>query len=539
MQTMVIPTIEFRQANIVDVINYLRDASEAQDPEKAGVNIILNVEGSGPAAAETPAPAPTDDPWGAADAGATAAPAGGGMSGIPAITLNLRRVSLLDAIKYVTEIAGLKYRIEDRAVIITPANQASGTIVTRMYPVQPSILDVITTREEDTAQQQDRGTGNFVQMGAQTVTQKRSDARAFFEKAGVPFPAGSSITYNSSISQLIVANTAENLEIFERLLAQLNVIPSQIEIEARFVEIAQNDLEELGFQWFLTDNYEVATKKGGTLGGQQAVVMNANAAQGGFTKGLRYFDLSETGVAPAAPNGTAGMLGSLLSVSSILTNPELTVVLHALSQKGGVDLLSAPRVTTRSGVQAQIQVVREIIYPTEFETSEPTVAESGAMVSPPVVTPGSFETRETGVILNVTPTVGPDGYTIDLAMVPEVAELVDWIQYGSTINLDANRSFTFNIPQPVFASRNVQTSIVVWDGQTVVMGGLIREQMSRIKDKVPLLGDIPLLGRLFRSEGEYSQKQNLLIFVTARLVDPSGAPLRKGGESATISATTK
>jgi general secretion pathway protein D len=181
-----------------------------------------------------------------------------------------------------------------------------------------------------------------------------------------------------------------------------------------------------------------------------------------------------------------------------------------------------------------IKVVKEIIYPTEFEVTQPTVQSQGDLVTPPTVTPGSFETREVGVILNVTPTVGPDGYTIDLTMVPEVAELVDWIQYGSTITLETgvvgarqSREFQFNIPQPVFSSRNATTSIVIWDGQTVVMGGLIREELTTINDKIPFLGDIPLLGALFRSKGQDSKKMNLLIFVTARLVDPAGKPIHK------------
>jgi general secretion pathway protein D len=70
--------------------------------------------------------------------------------------------------------------------------------------------------------------------------------------------------------------------------------------------------------------------------------------------------------------------------------------------------------------------------------------------------------------------------------------------------------------------------MIVWDGHTVVMGGLIRETLTTFEDKVPLLGDIPLLGRLFRSEGTSSQKRNLLIFVTARLVDPSGTNVNQG-----------
>lgn len=545
MEQIIIPSIGFRQANITDVVNFLVDASVAGDPDGIGVNIILKLatEGSAaPSAPSAPASPAFSDDFGFgfgefSDPGFDAAPSGGA-SGVPTITLNLRRITLLDAIKYITEVADLRYRLEDNVVIITPANVVSGRVITRMYPVQPSILDVIVERTEtDTSSR----SGDFISMGGQAATIKRSDVKDFFERAGVPFPVGTSITYNQSISQLIVANTVENLENFERILSRLNVIPNQVEIEARFVEVNQNNLEELGFQWALTDNWEIAQKKGGgPLGANEQIIARADTK--GFTKGNRFFgsDLTTGAIQPVSAvtqNPNQFPLGGILSFASVLTNPELQVVIHALSQKGNADLLSAPRITTRSGINAQIQVVTEIIYPTEFEVTEPTIASSttivsdgsaagGGLVTPPTVTPGSFQTREVGVILNVTPTVGPDGYTIDLTMVPEVAELVDWIQYGSTISA-GGQTFTYNIPQPVFASRKVTTSIVVWDGQTVVMGGLIREDLVKYEDKVPLLGDIPLLGRLFRSKGEYSQKKNLLIFVTARLVGPDGKPIQR------------
>lgn len=542
MAKIMIPSIEFRQANITDVINFLVEASIAGDEEGSGVNIILNLSIPGQESTPAPVSAPAPDAFGGDIFGAPdafgpaeatmAAPAGGS---VRTITLNLRRISLLDAIKYITEVAGLKYRLEDNAIIITPANVVSGRVITRMYPVQPSILDVIVQREEtDTSER----TGEFVEMGGSRATIKRGEVKDFFEKAGVPFPVGTSITYNPTISQLIVANTPENLEVFERILTQLNVIPNQVEIEARFVEVAENDLEELGLQWILNDNYEfLQNQTGGPVGGRERVQVDAD--QDGLTKGLRFFsfDSSTASVDPASAvtrGVSQSALGGILSISSVLTNPEVTMVLQALSQKGNSDLLSAPRVTTRSGVNAQIQIVREIIYPTEFEVTQPTVQSQGDLVTPPTVTPGSFETREVGVILNVTPTVGPDGYTIDLTMVPEVAELVDWIQYGSSITIETGtvgarqeRTFQYNIPQPVFSSRNATTSIVIWDGQTVVMGGLIREELVTIKDKVPFLGDIPVLGRLFRSEGQKSKKSNLLIFVTARLVDPAGKPIHR------------
>ena len=552
MSEIIIPSIEFRQANISDVVNFLVEESVRGDVTGDGVNIVLQNNQGGGSGNTAAAPEPAQDNFGGGfddfgggfddfNAGGDSSDLnnGGGEapaanSNIPTITLNLRRISLMDALKIITEVAGLKYRIDGKTVMVTPAGYAIGPIITQMYPVQPSILDVVVERSD---QEQDRN-GEFVEMG-KNANISRGDVKEFFTRAGVPFPTGSSITYNAAISQLIVANTAENLEIFERILSQLNVIPNQIEIEARFVEIAQQDIEEFGLEWILTDNWELAYKQGNTpVGGTQRIQMDANSA--GITGGNRnmVWDNTTGAISPATAltQGTTQSLGAIASFSSILTNPELQMVVHALDQNGHSDLLSAPRVTTRSGVNAQIQVVQEIIYPTEFEVTQPTIQGEGALVTPPTVTPGGFETRETGVILNVTPTVGPDGYTIDLTLIPEVAELVDWLQYGSAITLpetDAlgnhtgDRTYTYNIPQPVFHSRNVTTSIVIWDGQTVVMGGLIREELTNYEDKIPLLGDIPLLGRLFRTKGQNSQKKNLLIFVTARLVDPAGKPIHK------------
>lgn len=534
MGSIVIPSLDFRQANIVDVINFLREASVASDPEGSGVNILLKLP-EGASAVATPAADAGSDPWAtpAADAGAEGASFSTGTSIAP-ITLNLRNVTLMAAIKYVTEVAGLKFRVEEAAVIIYPPGQGIEKVLTRLYPVMPSILDVVG--EAADAGGNTGGFGEFTQES----TGPKDNLRAFFEQNGVPFPVGSSITYNSAISKLIVANTAENLDRFEKILQRINVIPSQVDIEARFVEINQNDLNELGLQWLLTDNWEIASKNGGGMGEPRLQVdANAGAAMMGnlgFTKGLRYMGSTPDFPTPkfASTNTASSLLGNILSISGILTNPEMTVVLHALDMSGGSDLLSAPRVTTRSGNNAMIQVVTEIIYPSEYEQQDigdvefTQVNVTDAILRRPPL-PAQFETRDTGIILNVTPVVGPDAYTIDLTLVPEVAELIGWIDYGPPGE--------YPILQPIFDTRNAQTSVVIWDGATLTLGGLIREGVSRMDDKIPLLGDIPVLGRLFRSEGEYSAKKNLIIFVTARIIDPAGNPIRTPGTTETDGET--
>jgi general secretion pathway protein D len=220
-----------------------------------------------------------------------------------------------------------------------------------------------------------------------------------------------------------------------------------------------------------------------------------------------------------------------------------------------VDLLSAPRVTTKSGQRAVIEIVREFRYPTQFDP--PKIPETvgstgnnqfGTTASIPVTptTPTGFETRNTGVTLEVEPVVGPDGVTIDLNLVPQVVEFEGFINYGSPIRAPSSSMIdiltggiittppsiiTDNvINQPIFNSRKVTTSVSVWDGQTVVLGGLMREDVQKTEDRTPIIGDVPIVGRLFRSNAEQHIKRNLVIFVTARLVNPAGQPMNTAEE---------
>jgi len=143
------------------------------------------------------------------------------------------------------------------------------------------------------------------------------------------------------------------------------------------------------------------------------------------------------------------------------------------------------------------------------------------------VEPSTFETREVGVILSVLPEVSTEGQMINLNMTPEVVSDPTWYEYGSRFtDADGNEQL-LAMPQPFFHTRSVNTSISIYNGATVVMGGMITEVRTDVEDRIPFLGDLPLIGRLFRSSYENSEKRNLLIFVTARLVDPNGLPIKK------------
>jgi general secretion pathway protein D len=395
---------------------------------------------------------------------------------------------------------------------------------------------------------------------------------------GVAFPPGASATFWPHSGTLIVRNTQDNLDFVDALVDQANASqPKQVEIESKFVEINQNNLKELGFDWLLGP-FSLNGKvfgSGGTAGNGVPVsgsnypfvdpATGQPIGQNPVTAGNQSGNFAITANALDALlvptlGSTAGVAPGIFGLAGVFTNPQFQVVIRALNQKKGIDLLSAPSVTTKSGQRAVIEVIRELRYPRTYTQPQvPSISSStgttvigGATTVPVVVTPTTpqdWETRNTGVTLEVEPVVGGDSTTIDLNLVPQVVEFEGFINYGSPINAVGVNTvggiggisvstpvlLTPNvINQPVFSTRKVTTSVSVWDGQTVVLGGLMREDVQKTEDKVPILGDIPLVGRAFRTNAEQHNKKNLVIFVTARIVTPAGLPLNDEEEEGLV-----
>lgn len=147
-----------------------------------------------------------------------------------------------------------------------------------------------------------------------------------------------------------------------------------------------------------------------------------------------------------------------------------TAALLELWKSGQGTLLHVLKLTTRSGVNAQVQSVSEVIYPTEFRT--PDVTNSADSATSPLPVPDVFDTREVGAILNVTPTVGPDNRTIDIVMAPEITAPPEWRTLAVSGTDADGRDLVLELPQPVFHSRNITTSIVLQDGETAGLGGM-------------------------------------------------------------------
>ena len=397
----------------------------------------------------------------------------------------------------------------------------------------------------------------------------RADARTMLESMGVAFPPGANATFWPHSGTLIIRDTQDNLDFVDALVDQANAsAPKQVSIESKFVEINQNNAKELGFDWLLGPfslNGKVfgsgGTASNGVPVNSANFPFNSNGVpigQNPVTSGNRSGDFAISANALDALlvpglGQVAGVAPSMFGLAGVFTNPQFQVVIRALNQKKGIDLLSAPSVTTKSGQRAIIEVIRELRYPKTYTAPQvPSISSTtgttviGAAAAVPVVvtptTPQDWETRNTGVTLEVEPVVGGDATTIDLNLIPQVVEFEGFINYGSPINavgvntvagisVSQPVQLTPNIiNQPVFSTRKVTTSVSVYDGQTVVLGGLMREDVQKTEDKVPIIGDIPLVGRAFRTNTEQHTKKNLVIFVTAKIITPAGMPLNEEEE---------
>jgi general secretion pathway protein D len=239
-------------------------------------------------------------------------------------------------------------------------------------------------------------------------------------------------------------------------------------------------------------------------------------------------------------SGLRSVGSPLFTLSGILTDPQFRVVIKALQQRTGTELLAEPQITTTSGRQAQIKAadVKSVI--TGFSFSQTQNAQGGGN-GQTIVNPGATivyplpEQMELGPVLDVIPCVLSDGFTINLTLIPTLTEFVGYddtseVLTSGILNSSAQGFTLVPTVLPRFNVRQVVSTINVWDGQTVVLGGLLSETVTTLKDQVPVLGDLPLVGRLFRNESKSTAKKNLLIFVTPLLIDPAGNRLHTEDE---------
>lgn len=498
LNDIIIDHIEFEDVTIPTVVKYLKTRSRELDPEKQGVNILLRLN-AGENTTDTKAKSETVKPGdNLGNAKPEQAPATSSSDGVPTITMLVDDIPLGDAIRYICRGANLKYRIERFAVVIAAQDIPLDELETRIYPVEQESFSELGAAPAAAGGAAAGGAG-----GGAAVTS--GEIETYFQSRGISFPEGAKIVFDSRISRLISTNTPDNLTKIEEIIHELNVVDPQVLIEAKFVEISQEDLDSLGVEWLVS----------------KSNLLRSNNSKSAMT--FKENDpINRYGV--STPVGQDDTLFAITHHSSNGLNYK--AIVHALNKSNTGDVLSTPRVTTQNGQQAVIKMVQEQYYPSTW--TDATIAQSGTWSTFTPSSPDLGDATELGVSLTVTPTVDADRYTITLAMTPVVQSFLGWTDYSYPVPDPSGGPDIINtLKMAILELRTVQTSLVVYDGETIVMGGAIKDSGGFIDDRIPVLGDLPVVGALFRSQAQKRTKRNLLIFVTARLVNPDGSPLRE------------
>ncbi|MCX6936447.1 MAG: type II secretory pathway, component PulD [Verrucomicrobia bacterium] len=537
LNNIIIPSVAFTGVELGKVINTLAAYSEEFDKtpgEIKGVNIVLGNQLAG--------------------------------SNVPSVNITLRNMTLKRVLDIITENVGYQYEVQADLVLVKPSG-TDANLLTEEFAVSKSALTRMTGVSGGASASSAASSDPFAAApaaGSAASGGGESDSiKRFLSAAGVPFESvpGASLAYDGS--RILVTHTNRNIERIRNIIGRYNDV-RQVEIEAKFIDVQAGDLNELGIQWGakgkgspqfdtttgaplldssgnqVVGNYKRQVSSGNrTLSDTFSASTSAN--QGSITTntfngtGTTTSNRTIANSAPTVPGAvTLGALGGATAAfTEVIGDFDVTATLRALSQKSSSELLSSPKVTVLSGNMANITVAQELRYPQSYGETQSQVGTSSAGATGGsagvTITPGTpqdFTTRNVGVELKVTPTVEEDDYSISLDLNPRVTEFEGFIEYGGQ-SVGISSGTTVITPsgfyQPIFALREITTKVTVWDGATLVMGGLTREEVKRVSDKVPILGDIPYLGRAFRSKGETSQKRNLLIFVTANLVSPGGS----------------
>ena len=521
IEQIMIPSLDFREANIKDVVLFLTETARRQDPSKQGVNILL---------------------MGMEDSMAMDA---------NNITISIRDMSLLESLQYIVEMASLKFDVQPKAVAIMPVNYvAPEDLKLVTYDVIPEVGAELESMSGDGG----GGVDDLFGDSSASESSGPADVAGFFSI--VEWPDGSSAIYQPNFHKLFVKNTPKNLKAVEEILADLEdeaikKRSQQVEIEAKFVEYNEGALEELGFNWTLYDDGSFA----GLSFAQGTYYEPGQGLTSGTTlpDGNVLYNNPQTGYTQVAnPNGSAygqslfgqnqrnnstvfetvqsGVLSAMggAPAEMVLRNSSsfpFDVAITAMEQEGTADVLSAPKVTTKSGNEAIIRVVEVHRYPQDYDV------ETGQRTAP-VVKPQDWEDYDLGVVLKVTPVVDAESNTIDLDLQPEINKFKGFDSYiagynayesgGNNTSEVFGNSAPLEILMPYFETRSIQTQVTIADGSTIVMGGLVDERTDTFRDQVPFLGDIPYIGRLFRTEGSRTAKKNLVISVKATQVDDRG-----------------
>jgi general secretion pathway protein D len=538
LQKTVIPQVDFSGADLETIRRALISLSRTYDPEaaKGGVNFVVSTDVTNP----------------------------------QPVTLRLRQTSLAEVVRYISQIAGVKARITDIGVTFGPLVEKSPELNSQNFTVSPSFFKGADGKE-DVGTAEPRGAAGSSAAAGSDGGGKNEQKK--LEDLGVVFPTGAYAVYNQKTSQLKVVNNQEMLDLIGQLISAAEEQTLLIQVGVRLVEINQLDLDSITVNstlggsginllspvpvGFLTNG----TGKTPSASTQRGVNAQLNQIQGvGLLPNNTLQSFLQSGVLAGTNQTSSYALNTMDLGGTILNGMQFRTLITAVSQKNSANVLANPSIILKRGQKGVIEVAQEFKYVKEYSDPQSSIrtlipAGGGAVntgIPGPETVIGSFPSQISdpvpiGVKMGVKPDVTGDNSRVLLELEPSFVDFEGFINYGTPIYSAFAAStygtqtliLTNNIQQPVFIRRDLTLPAVeVSDGYTLLLGGLLREDIQKIDEKVPLIGDIPIFGRAFQGKTEQAIKKNTLIFVTPRILDVSGQPLNPTAGSPTTASAS-
>ena len=496
LQRIILPELEFIQEKLSVIINTLNETANeiAKKNGIAGVNII-----------------PEQD-----------------LKEVRINSLKLNNASLLVWLKYLCRLAKANRRLDGNDVII---GRSTGELETHSYPISNFYAERIRTelggeggkkKEEKEEKDYDAEMEDFSNVrdelkGKEKVSKTidPEKLKEYFIQRGVRFGKedGSGINYDPESGRLTMRNTKEDHERLADRIKVLDVPAAMVLVEAKMMEITMSAMEELGFDWSLAYDATAHNKK--------------FISSGKLPYGQVYSRSSDTS------NVLINNL-NLIPNAGGSRNINLFLTIRAIDRCERSEVVTMPRLIALSGQSASLNIGDERSFPSDYDEAEVEINSNGNTFTYTPPNP-DFEKEQVGMQFNITPTVY-NYRTINVNFNTQIKKFIGWSNYDYTIKIGkmfesiADTS-TQNI-QPKekmaeFADRRIITQVDVYDGESVVIGGVLQDETSKVDDKYPLLGDLPLIGRLFTDRSNSSTKTNLMVFVTARIIGGDGLPYNK------------
>jgi type IV pilus assembly protein PilQ len=304
--------------------------------------------------------------------------------------------------------------------------------------------------------------------------------------------------------------TGSNLDTVKAFLATVDQPTKQVMIEARLLEVTANPMQSYGFNWagvFGSSSAPQSFTYGGSSPGSSSVNLQTNPVTGTVTpivtpSTLPAYTISNGQFSPDAfllnaQTGIGGLLRTVEGQFAILSVPQMQLTMRFLNEDADAELLANPRIVTSDNQQATIKITRNQPVP-QLNFNEQTAQ----------AVFGGFQDKSYGNTLTVTPSINKDDF-VTLNVKPEISNKV------------ADSVFTFSgatVSSPVIDTRDIESTVLIKSGDTLAIGGLMQDEVTKTHNKVPVLGDLPVVGYAFQEHLNVRTKRNLLIFVTPTII---------------------